>query len=239
MDRKDDMQESLPEKDRKRSGLSIGLIVLSTAVLTSVLTIWIAKAYLFPSAFKPTRLNDTEIQVLETKIKAITAPNGKAAGEKSGSDPKYVENKRQNPELKPEPYSETRAQREINLTERELNGLLARNADLARKMVIDLSDDLASARLLIDLPPDLPLVGGEILRVTAGMELRFAQGKPVVILKGVSLWGVPIPNAWLGGLKNVDLVSEFGIQRGFWQTFSAGVDDIRIREGSLSIRLKP
>ena len=58
------------------------------------------------------------------------------------------------------------------------------------------------------------------------------------MLKGVSLWGVPIPNAWLGGLKNVDLVKEFGAQRGFWQAFAAGVENIRVEEGNLSIKLK-
>lgn len=49
--------------------------------------------------------------------------------------------------------------------------------------------------------------------MSAGLELRFAAGRPVVALRGVSLWGVPIPNAWLGGIKNLDLVKEFGGQR--------------------------
>jgi hypothetical protein len=50
--------------------------------------------------------------------------------------------------------------------------------------------------------------------------------------------GVPIPNAWLGNIKNVDLVREFGGQGGFWDLFSEGVEDLRISEGSLTIRLK-
>jgi hypothetical protein len=28
------------------------------------------------------------------------------------------------------------------------------------------------------------------------------------LLRGVSVWGESTPNAWLGGLKNVDLVQE-------------------------------
>ena len=140
--------------------------------------------------------------------------------------------------LEPEAYSEEGAHREIVFTERELNALLATNTDLARKLAIDLSENLASAKLLIPLDPDLPLLGGKTLKVAAGLELRFAEGRPVIVLKGVSLWGVPIPNAWLGGIKNIDLVKEFGSQGGFWQSFAAGVEDIRVAEGRLTVRLK-
>jgi len=47
-----------------------------------------------------------------------------------------------------------------------------------------------------------------------------------------------VPAAWLGGLKNVDLVKEFGSDQGFWKAFSGGVESITIREGQLHIELK-
>jgi hypothetical protein len=72
----------------------------------------------------------------------------------------------------------------------------------------------------------------------AGVELAYQGGKPIVILRGVSIMGVPIPNAWLGNLKNIDLVKEFGTEEGFWKSFAAGVDDIQVREGSLIVKLK-
>ena len=100
--------------------------------------------------------------------------------------------------------------------------LPARYTDLARKLAIDLSDDLVSAKLLLPVDEDFPIMGGRILKVRAGAELAYRNGKPVVVLRGVSIMGVPIPNAWLGGLKNVDLVSEFG-DAGFWKAFSDGV----------------
>ena len=50
--------------------------------------------------------------------------------------------------------------------------------------------------------------------------------------------GVPVPNAWLGGLKNIDLVSEFGDTQGFWKSFAEGVDNIRVEEGKLVVKLK-
>ena len=39
-------------------------------------------------------------------------------------------------------------------------------------------------------------------------------------------------------LKNVDLVNEFGADQGFWQSFSEGVDNIRVEEGQMKIKLK-
>ncbi len=50
--------------------------------------------------------------------------------------------------------------------------------------------------------------------------------------------GVPVPNAWLGGIKNVDLISEFGQDEGFWKAFADGVQNIQVVEGDLVIKLK-
>ena len=128
--------------------------------------------------------------------------------------------------LEPQKYTEEGASREVSFSERELNALLASNTDMAQRLAIDLSDDLASARLLIPLDPDFPILGGKTLRVNAGLEVAFRGGRPVAILRGVSLMGVPLPNAWLGNLKNVDLISEFGSDPGIWQSFAAGIEHI-------------
>ena len=116
--------------------------------------------------------------------------------------------------------------------------MLARNKDLANKLAIDLSDNLASALLLVNLDPTFPVIGGQTLKVTAGMEFSLAKGKPSAILKGVSVWGVPIPNAWLGNMKNVDLFTEFGQAGGFWQAIQEGVESVEVKEGKLQIKLK-
>ncbi|MCU7890140.1 MAG: hypothetical protein KZQ78_00420 [Candidatus Thiodiazotropha sp. (ex Ustalcina ferruginea)] len=126
----------------------------------------------------------------------------------------------------------------MNFSERELNAMVANNHDLAKKLAVDLGDDLVSARLLVPVDQDFPLLGGKTLRVSAGVEMAFRDAKPVVILKGVSIMGVPIPNAWLGGLKNIDLINEFGDKKGFWSGFAEGVENIRVEEGQLKIKLK-
>ena len=116
--------------------------------------------------------------------------------------------------------------------------MLAKNTDMAKKLAIDLSEDLMSAKLLIPVDEDFPIMGGQILKVRAGMELAYRNDRPVAILKGVSVMGVPIPNAWLGGMKNIDLVEYYGEESGFWSAFAGGVDNISIKDGSVTLLLK-
>ena len=65
------------------------------------------------------------------------------------------------------------------------------------------------------LGENFPVFGGKTVRVRAGVEMAYQDNRPVVKLRGVSLMGVPIPNAWLGNMKNVDLVKEFSGDQGF------------------------
>jgi hypothetical protein len=205
------------------SGAQVALIVLLTMVVSVGASYWVLSQTLFLKAFTPVELKPKEEQVLNTKLRAIGVE---------------VEEFDAQGRLKPEAYSEVGAKREVYFSERELNAMLAKNTDLARKVAIDLSDKLISAKILVPLEEDFPVMGGKTLRINAGVELAFQNGKPIVKLKGVSLMGVPVPNAWLGNLKNVDLVQEFGADPGFWKSFADGVENISVVEGELKVKLK-
>lgn len=215
------------------------LIVLLTIVVTIAGTYWILKTYIFASAFTPVSLSTKEEKKLQTKLSAL----GLKSGFTSPSRAKRMD-KGQRDEidkegfLKPQRYSEANASREINFTERELNAMLAKNTDLARKLAIDLTEGLVSAKLLVPFEEGFPVLGGKTLRFNAGVGMAYRNEKPVIVLKGVSIMGIPVPNAWLGELKHIDLVSEFGTEPGFWQSFSEGVQDIQITEGRINITLK-
>ncbi len=203
--------------------------LIFAAVLAAMLIAAIAiRFWLFPAALTPVELQTSEKLSLNQKLRSVGYQEQAFTLEGSGAEA-----------LEPEPYSEVGAKREIRFSERELNGLLAKNTDLARKLAIDLADDLASARLVLPVDPDFPILGGQTLRMSAGVEARFESGHPVLVLKGISVWGVPLPNAWLGNLKNVDLIAQFGDQNGFWQAFAEGVEELSVREGELFVRLKP
>ena len=226
-----------PEKHRL-SGLQAFLLVLATIIVTAGVTYWVIRTYIFPVEFRPVELSVKEEQVLNAKLERLdslqtrrTRGSAKIARQnaEAAANPEYLE---------PEAYSEEGADRSITLSERELNGLLAKNTDLARKLAIDLSADLLSAKLLVPVDEDFPILGGQILKVRAGLELAYRNSRPIVVLKGVSIMGVPIPNAWLGGMKNIDLIEYYGNETGFWKALADGVDNIRIEDGNVTMVLK-
>lgn len=214
--------DDTPQK-RGFSGLQVLGIVLGVILVTVLITAFVLKRYLWPSEFRPVELNQKEEQVLQGKLQRLQSLDGGVAGDEP---------------LVAEAYAEDDAKREIFFEERELNALIARNTNLANRLAVDLANNLASAKLLVPLADDFPVMGGKTLRVTAGVELAFENARPIVVLKGVSLMGVPIPNAWLGNIKNVDLVREFGGDAGFWKTFADGVELIEVSDGKLHIKLK-
>lgn len=224
------MAEPQPDHGGRFSGLQVAGIVAAVMLATVLLTVWVVRTYIYPSEFEPVRLSAAEQRVLDTKLERLESfgATGRARPAPDGDAAK----------LEPEPYTESDASREISLTEREINALIASNTDLAPRAAIDLSENLASAKLLIPVDPDFPVFGGRALRVHAGVELSFANGRPLVALRGISIMGVPIPNAWLGNLKNVDLVEQFGADAGFWQSFAAGIEQMEVEEGRLKIRLR-
>ena len=225
------MRMNEAETNRKSSGsrttriLKVGFVILCVAFL--LVAIWI-KRNVYASKFTPVALSQKEQKVLDSKL-ALLRDNDPVTGEKRRLPGKP---------LIPEPYTEEGAKREIRLSERELNGLIANTPEMAERVAIDLSDDLVSVKLVLPVDEEVPLLGGKTLKIHMGLNVSYEGSNPIIALKGVSLGGIPLPNAWLGSLKNVNLLEQFGTDDGFWKIFSAGVRTIKIRQRHLQIRLK-
>ena len=211
----------------------LGISAAVCIVMTLLGVLWV-RYNLYASPFTPARLNEHEQQVLNEKLDHLERGIQR---QKPTLDSKPDETTGEE-RLKPEPYKEDASRREIRISEKELNSLIAKDEETARRAVIDLSKDMVSLKLLIPVDQGFPIFGGKTIRLSCGMTLGYGAGKPIVVLRGVSIGGVPIPNAWLGGIKNTDLVREFGEQGGFWDTFSKGIETIRVSDGSLYIKLK-
>lgn len=181
-------------------------------LLAALLAGWLLWRYVFPAELTPVTLSQTETKVLETKVDRVL-------------------------QAEPAAYSEDETSRSIRFTERELNALLAQQTDLERRLAIDLSDNLASATLLVPVPPDFPIMGGKTLRLNSGIEIVQREDSSIgMIFRGLSVGGVPLPDAWLGNLKGVDLAGSGG--SGFWKQFAAGIEKISVKDGELQIRLR-
>lgn len=209
-------------------------IMATCFIVVAILCAWWVKSNLYASPFSPTTLNKKEQQVLDAKLDRL---QGTLQADRKTPPAGSTETKNQG-RLSPEPYTEDAARREIRITEKELNALIAKDEETARRVAIDLSTDLVSVKLVIPVDDEFPLLGGKTLRLNCGITLRHEAGRPVVALRGVSIGGIPLPNAWLGNIKDMDLVREFGGQGGFWDLFSKGVEDIKVLDGSLFVKLK-
>ena len=119
-----------------------------------------------------------------------------------------------------------------------MNALIANQPDIAQRVVIDLADNLVSVKLVVPMDEEILFLGGKTLRLNLGVRLNYENEKPVVALQGVTLGGIPLPNAWLGNLKEKNLVNEFGTEGGFWKLFADGVEDLNVVEGRVQIKLK-
>jgi hypothetical protein len=157
----------------------------------------------------PTILTAAEQTTLTQKIEAVQTPP---------TAPDYV------------PGSKT-----IVLTERELNGLLGLN-DLGDQFHLDLAQDAIHARLNTDIPDDAPFLGGKKLKAKARFYIKEVEGQPSVVLNDLSIWGISLPNAWLGNLKGENLVEVIADELGS-NPIADGIESLEINSNEIVIHL--
>jgi hypothetical protein len=223
--------EQAPQPQRM-SAFKLFTIIFTAMVLALLVAFILIRSWLFPQPFTPVKLNAQEQQQLESKLERFEQASAPSSSRRP--TPPQISSA----DLAPEVYSEVGASHEILLSEREINAMIGQNPTLGQRMVVDFSQDLVSVKLLIPVDPDFPVMGGKVLKVRAGAEMAYRQERPVVILRGISVMGVPLPNAWLGGLKNIDLIETFGTDPGFWKNFADGVAAIDVQEGHLRLVLR-
>ena len=190
----------------QRKGKSSCLLVAGVLLVLLLVTA-VGVCFWYNRPIEPVELTAKENQALEQKIDQIEAVPGE-------------------PEYQP-------GSKEIIITERELNGLLAQNTDLGDKLSFTLATDEIHARFETDMDEDLPVVGGKRLKAKARFLVKAKDGKPSLVLDDLTVWGASLPNDWLGGMKGKDLLSEiFGSGGGI-----RGIEELRIERGQLVIRL--
>lgn len=223
------------QQSKKFSGKQVAGIVFIAIAATIIVTVFIIRSFLYPQPFTPVTLTPQEQKKLEVKLHQLDSPVTNTTKENGNNLPNVRDDLSG---MSPEAYTEDAASRTVLFNEKELNSLLAKNTNLARQVAIDLAQDLVSIKMLIPMNPDFPILGGKTLKIRAGAELAYRKNRPIIIFRGISLMGVPLPKAWLGGIKNIDLIEEFGTEEGFWKAFADGVESLQVNEGNLKIVLK-
>ena len=208
----------LPPAKKRRSWLLFGcggVIALLLVIVAAVaITLWWSQR-----PMKPVTLSGAEKTKLEQKLQHLGSA-GSDLAPRTPSDPVYV------------PGTNV-----ILLTDREINGLINENTDLGKAVRLEFGRDAINAYLATPIPEDVPVLGGKMFRARGRLSVSLGQGKaPVAVLEDLTVYGVSLPKAWLGGLKGENLLSEaMGQTNG---TLFKGVKSLRIEPGVLKLELE-
>ena len=123
----------------------------------------------------------------------------------------------------------------IMLTERELNGLLGLN-DLGDQIHLDLVKDAIHARLNTDVPDDAPFLAGKSIKAKARFFIKDDAGTPSVVLDDLSIWGISLPDAWLGNVKGENLLGLITDELKN-NPFADGIKSFEIQRNQIAIHL--
>jgi len=242
-----------PPPPKKRRWLLYGcgglLALLLLLVATVAITIWWMQR-----PIKPVVLTPKEQTVVDQKLRVVesaktTTPNSTPelaelpapinappvfTNSKTGGD-------RPTAASAPAPAPERTyvpGDKKITLTEREVNGLLNKNTDLGKSLRLEFAQDAINAYLVVPIPQDFPIAGGKMFRARGRFRLSLGNGgTPYAVLEDVTIFGVSLPKAWLGGLKGENLLGDaVGQQKG--GPVLRGIRSLRIEPGALVLELQ-
>lgn len=207
---------------RRPSGSRTLLIVAGVFLLgcglAAATTAWWVKRNIYADPIQPVSLSAQEQQTLEAKLNVLEASAAPAS----------------QPEASPGEQERT-----LVITTKEINAYLA-GQNLGETVKVNLGADSISATVLVPVPADsgLPLVAGTTLRLGLNIHARMDDQKKVALeVSDVRVGGLPMPNAWLGNIKGVNLAAENLEKDPALQRFLAGIQSLKITSEGLRIVL--
>lgn len=202
-------------------GVLLGLLVVIVA--TVAITIWYIQR-----PIKPVVLSAAEKAVVEEKLQRVGAAPADA------SRPLLPEGGINLPEPD-RPYEP--GSKVLRLTERELNGLLNANTDLGKTVRLEFGRNAINAYVAAPIPADVPLVGGMMFRARGRFRVSLTEGAaPYAILEDVTVFGLSLPKAWMGGLKGENLLADMLGQRSNGPVLQ-GIKSLRVEPGALVLEV--
>lgn len=216
--------ETMATERKKRGVLFYGcmglFVLLAVVAITAAITWWWAMRQFNAQPFQPVHLDARERAAFQEKMAAFAADVPVHPGVIAPAAP-------------PEPP------RSVTLTERELNALVANNTGLAERVYLDLDNDAIKARVNLPLEPDFPVLGGKTIRATLTLGVTLEAHQLHVRVADLSIGGFPLPNAWLGGLKKVDLIQEYYGNDPAMQAFVEGIEALKVDDEGITLTPAP
>lgn len=211
-----------PSPARRSSTGRTLLIILAVFVggcgIAAATTVWWVKHNFYADKLTPVSLSAAEAQTLDAKIKVLEASASPAS----------------QPAASP-----GEAERTLVISAKEINAYLAAQ-NLGDSVQVDLGNDSLTATVLIPVPQDsgLPLISGTTLRLGCSISAYMDTNKKVALsVQNVRVGGMPMPNAWLGGLKGANLAGEDLEKDPAMKRFLEGIQSLKITPDGLRVVL--
>lgn len=224
-------------------GTLVALVVLIVA--TILITFWWIQR-----PIKPVVLSTTEKAEVEEKLQQLGGGSSAAPATSTGAKlapapargpkaaapavaPPSTDGSGSSPDRTYVPGSKV-----LKLTEREINGLLNANTDLGKSVRLEFARDAVNAYVAVPIPEDFPVGGGKMFRARGRFRVSLGNGgTPYAILEDVTVFGLSLPKAWLGGLKGENLIGDaMGERNG--SPVLKGIKSLRVEPGALVIEVE-
>lgn len=208
-----------PRSSWKKKALIVTGIVFGTATIAVAGTAWWVKHNVYASPFSPVVLNASEQSALDQKVQILRQSSTAAEAPAAQVDPET-------------------AKRTLTVTDREINAFLEQQG-LGEQIKVSLGNGGGTATFLVPLSSDGVPGSGPTLRIGVTLGAKMDAGKKFALsISDVSVGGVPLPNAWLGNLKGLNMLSDSPVSEDpAFKAFVAGIRDFSIQAGQMRVVL--
>ena len=213
----------------------LGVIALLLVIGISIgVTYWLVTR---KERFEPVVLTPSEQQVFDQKLSALDLVSEGAEGRVA------IPPLEDAPVVDAEPAAvkleDVIDDRTLILTQRELNSWLHAESERGDEFKVLLVRDGIEVRMSVQMEEDAIIMKGKNIRGKIRMHIAMEGDDFVVQVKKVTVGGIALPKAWLEGLgvsEGTNLIGEFYSPE-FAEKFSEGIEEFRIEDGKMILRL--
>lgn len=222
-------------------GTLIALLLL--VIATVLITLWWIQR-----PIKPVVLSAREKAAVEAKLQRVSGGSASApvpSPNRLTAPNRTLEATERPRDVAPPPIANQELDRTyvpgskgLKLTEREINGLLNANTDLGNTVRLEFGQDAINAYIAVPIPKDFPVGGGRMFRARARFSVSVGNGgAPYAILEDVTVFGLSLPKAWLGGIKGENLLGD-AMGHGKGGSGLKGIKSLRVEPGALVLEVE-
>jgi hypothetical protein len=124
----------------------------------------------------------------------------------------------------------------IVLSEREINGFL-KEQGFGEQVKVKIDNGAISATALVPFDKDVPFIGGHTVRLKVAVNTELDKDHRLALrITDVNVGGISPPNAWLGGIKGVNLLADDSKDSPF-KEIADGIKSFDVKDGEVRVVL--